>query len=94
MTSSLLKYLNNQITIWENTYGDLYTQLYDEEGHLIPTNNKILQDDMFKWLYAAQQTMSVLKKIKRNRFIEIKKLEKKRYKLKYFHKNEKEKKHD
>ena len=84
MTSNLLKYLNNQITIWENNYGDLYTQLYDKEGHLIPTNNKILQDDMFKWLYSAEQVMKILKKIKRNRFTQIKKTEKKRYKIEYF----------
>ena len=84
MTSNLLKYLNNQITIWENNYSDLYTQLYDKEGHLIPTNNKILQDDMFKWLYSAEQVMKILKKIKRNRFNQIKKTEKKRYKIEYF----------
>lgn len=89
MTNNLLKYLDNQITIWENNYGDLYTQLYDKEGHLIPTNNKILQDDMFKWLYAAQQTMSVLRKIKRNRFNKVRKLEKKRYKIDYYFSMEK-----
>lgn len=82
--NNLLKYLNNQITIWENNYGDLYTQLYDEEGHLIPTDNKILQDDMFKWLYSAEKVMKTLKKIKRNRFNQVKKLEKKRYKIEYF----------
>lgn len=82
--NNLLKYLNNQITIWENTYGDLYTQLYDKEGRLIPTDNEILQNDMLKWLYSAEQVMRTLKKVKRNRFNQVKKPEKKRYKIEYF----------
>lgn len=80
--NKLLKYLNNQIIIWENIYGDYYTMLYDKNENLIPMN-EIMQNDLFKWLYSSQQVLSVLRKIKRNRFNDIKRLEKRKYKINY-----------
>lgn len=82
MSNKLLKYLNNQIIIWENIYGDIYTSLYDSKGRQRKeyTNGS--------WLYhnlrEARAVMEVLKKIKRNRFNDIQKLEKKRYKIETF----------
>jgi hypothetical protein len=81
MANKLLKYLNNQITIYENHYGWLYTELYDENDNLRPTNNKIMQDDLLKWKYAAMEVLLVLRKIKRNRFKDIKRPAKKEYKV-------------
>lgn len=81
MANKLLKYLNNQITIYENRYGELYTMLYDENDNLRPTNNTIMQDDLLKWKYAAMEVLLVLRKIKRNRFKDIKRPAKKEYKV-------------
>lgn len=82
MNNKLLKYLNNQIIIWENIYGDIYTLLYDSKGR----QRKEYTND--SWLYhnlrEARAVMEVLKKIKRNRFNDIQKLEKKRYKIETF----------
>lgn len=81
MANKLLKHINNQIVIWENYYGWLYTELYDENDQLRPTNNEIMQEDMFKWKYAAMQVLQTLRKIKRNRFKDIKRPAKKEYKV-------------
>ena len=81
MANKLLKYLNNQITIYENRYGWLYTELYDENDNLRPTKNKIMQDNLLKWKYAAMEVLLVLRKIKRNRFKDIKRPAKKEYKV-------------
>ncbi len=79
MGNKLLKYLNNQIIIWENIYGDIYNVLYNPDGtqKQKEINNKYL----YASLRNAQGIMQVLKKIKRNRFNDIKKLEKRRYKI-------------
>lgn len=81
MVNKLLKHLNNQITIYENRYGELYTMLYDENDNLRPTNNEILQDDLLKFKYAAMEVLLVLRKIKRNRFKDIKRMAKKEYRV-------------
>lgn len=81
MANKLLKYLNNQITIYENRYGWLYTELYDENDNLRPTKNKIMQDDLLKWKYAAMEVLIVLRKIKRNGYKGVKRPAKKEYKV-------------
>lgn len=82
MSNKLLKYLNNQIVIWENIYGDIYTLLYDSKGRQRKeyTNDSSLYSN----LREVRAVMEVLKKIKRNRFNDIQKLEKKRYKIETF----------
>lgn len=77
MTSKLLKRLNNEITIWENVYGEYYSYLYNADGSL-----RVKETDeasMFENLKVARTVMEVLQKLKRNRFNDIKRLEIKRY---------------
>lgn len=84
MKNKLLKYLNNQITIYENIYGDLYNSLYNPDGSLKPVKkeDELEKEQHFKYLRQAEAVMQTLKKIKRNRFKDIKNLEKRRYNIK------------
>lgn len=84
MANKLLKYLNNQIVIWENIYGDYYSMLYDENDQLKPTKNEILQNDLFKFKHAAMEVLLTLRKIKRNRFKDVKRPEKRKYKINWY----------
>lgn len=77
--NTLLKYLNNEITAWENLYGDWYTLLYNPDGTQKP--EKINDEQSYKALEICRTVMQVLQKIKRNRFTKLKRLNKKKYKI-------------
>lgn len=81
MTNYLLKRLNNEIVKWENWYGTWYSILYDSDGHLQHFDSELIKDQYIKLLHEARAVMQVLNKIKRNRFKDIKRLEKRRYKI-------------
>jgi hypothetical protein len=80
MKNNLLKHLNNEIIKWENLYGYFYTTLYDENGHQRKEN--INENNLYDALNVCNTVMNVLNKIKRNRFNDIKKSEKRKYKIK------------
>lgn len=82
MANKLLKYLNNQIVIWENIYGDIYNFLYNPDGSQKPeeVNNKYL----YSSLREAEAVMQTLHKIKRNRFKDVKRPEKRKYKINWY----------
>jgi len=79
MSNNFLKYLNNQITIWENLYGDFYTLLYDSNDKQRP--EEVNNEQAYRSLKECLTVVNVLKKIKRNRFKKIKVIEKKKYRI-------------
>lgn len=72
-------YLNNQITIWENLYGDAYTYCYNEQGHI--REDVSLDDPMFSCLKMDLTVLQVLRKIKKYGNRPVKRVEKRRYKI-------------
>lgn len=77
--STLLKYLNNEIVKWENLYGYWYTYLYNSDGSQKP--EYINDEQSYKALNESRVVMQVLNKIKRNRSTNLKRLEKRKYKI-------------
>ena len=76
------KQLNNMIIEWENLYGDYYTQMYDEKGHLKGFDlNSLEFDELRNSLKVSRTVMQVLKKLKRNMYYMPKKEVKRKYKV-------------
>lgn len=79
MSKILLKRLNNEIIEWENLYGQFYTYLYNPDGSQKP--EELNNEQMYKSLEISRTVMQVLQKLKRNRFKDIKRLQKRKYKI-------------
>lgn len=79
MANFLLKKLNNEIIAWENLYGESYTYLYNPDGSI--REGLKYDDSMFENLRINKTVMQVLKKIKRNRFKDTKRLNKRKFKI-------------
>lgn len=80
---NLVKYIDNQIVIWENWYGTWYNYVYDSDGKLRRYNSELEQDQYIKLMREAWAVLETLKKIRRNGFKGVKRPEKRKYKINY-----------